>query len=97
MNWSLILSAAQGAISVLTGPVATQGAQLRGAFEAAIPAIEKGAASAEPFLVNGFKLLTGSDQGLPADEWAAQLALMQAQVDAVDAQVAADEKTKPGA
>lgn len=92
MNWSAIYSAASAALGVLEGPVAQQAAKLLGGFEAALPAIEKGVASAEPFIVGGFKLITSGPQGLPADEWAAQLALMDAQVATVDAQVAADAK-----
>jgi hypothetical protein len=90
LNWSAIYSAAAEALNDLEGPVAQQAEILVGAFEAALPAIEKGAASAEPFIVGGFKLITSGPQGLPADEWAAQLALMDAQVATVDAQVAAD-------
>lgn len=96
MDWDAILVAAQEALSLLTGPVATQAEQLVSTFTAALPAIKAGIASAEPFLLNAFKLVTAGDNGVASDQWAIQLSLMQAQVATVDAQVAADEAAEPG-
>lgn len=95
MDWDIILAAAKGALSSLEGVAVTQGAQLLVSFTKAIPAIKAGVASAEPFLVSEFNLLTHRTTGVPADEWDAQLAMMQAQLNTVDAQVAKDEEDQP--
>lgn len=95
MDWTAILAAAKVAFADLTGPAAQQAAQLVSGFTAALPAIKAGIASAEPFVVSGFNLLANREQGVPSDQWATQLALMQVQLDAVDAQVAADETAQP--
>lgn len=95
MDWTAILSAARTALGGLGGVALQQGTQLVAAFTQAVPAIEQGFASAEPFVLNAFKLLAGGDGGIPSDEWDVQLSLMQAQLDAVDARVAQDEKEEP--
>lgn len=95
INWSIVFDEARAALALLTGPVAQQAAELVGAFEQALPAIQAGVASAEPFVISSFKLLAGNESGLPADVWAQQKALMQVQLDAVDAQVQQDAKDQP--
>lgn len=96
MDWDAILVGAEQALSLLTGPAAQQAEQLVSTFTAALPAIKAGIASAEPFLLNAFKLVVAGNDGVAADQWPIQLSLMQAQVATVDAQVAADEAAQPG-
>jgi len=96
LNWTAVLQALGEAASILTGPAAAQAEQLIGLFEQALPAIEKGVISAQPFIIDAFKLLGNGGQPIPADQWAAKLALLKAQTDAVDAQVQQDDQDQPG-
>lgn len=95
MNLTAIIAALEAAGNLIGGAGAQQFVQLMVAFVNAIPSIEKGIMSAEPFVMAAITLIrTG---GTPDEAaWAAQLANLQAQTDAIDQQVAADEAAQPG-
>lgn len=95
ISWAAVVTALGQAVTYLSGPAMVQAEQLVGLFEQALPAIEQGVMSAEPFIVAGFKLLGNGGQPISAADWEAQLTLLKAQTDTVDEQVAADTKAQP--
>ena len=95
MNPTAIIAALQAAGTMIGGAGAQQFVQLMVAFVNAIPSIEKGIMTAEPFIAAAISLIRSG--GTPDDAaWAAQLAALQAQTTAIDDQVAADEAAQPG-
>ena len=96
MDLTALTSLAGTLIGALSSPAAAQFEQWSKLAISALPGIQSGIVSATPFFEAGAKLLMNGGQPVADADWVAQMALLQAQVDTVDAQVAKDELAQPG-
>lgn len=98
MDLSKII-AAVGSAAATMEPIATTGmpvgkfASYLVAFINALPAIEKGFASAQPFIAAGLVLIASGGKGITDAAWEKQLALLTEQTSILDQQVAKDDTT----
>ena len=95
MDLTSILAIIKAGAAALTGTAAEQFLQILEGFVQALPAIEKGWASAAPFIAALIKVIGNGGAPLAPDDWQSQLDMLQQQRDAVAAQVAADELAQP--